>query len=322
MTPLASVHCRPGRRQAGRQAASEHERESGAVHVGTSRRMRAQGARGCALVSTRCGAVQVKAAELRFTTLRDTGTCHGLFMSDPTPIAAASRHRGIYLLPNLFTTGAMFAGFYAIVAAIGGRYTEAAMAVFVAARARWPGRPRGAPDRHPERIRRAVRLAVRPGQLRPGAGAGDVHLVAVGAARLRSGVGQGRLGRGVHLCRLRGAAAGPLQYPGRRGRQALFPGAGQSRPPPACACRSCGRWRSSASPAQRCAFVTPFARGRRRPADGQPLPLFQLQGVAAVATRAVHLDSRCGADRRRAGRRHRAGAVRDCGALRRVGPGA
>lgn len=43
------------------------------------------------------------------------------------------RHRGIYLLPNLFTTGAMFAGFYAIIASIGGRYTEAAIAVFVAA---------------------------------------------------------------------------------------------------------------------------------------------------------------------------------------------
>ena len=40
--------------------------------------------------------------------------------------------RGIYLLPNLFTTGAMFAGFYAIIAGIGGRYTEAAVAVFVA----------------------------------------------------------------------------------------------------------------------------------------------------------------------------------------------
>ena len=41
--------------------------------------------------------------------------------------------RGIYLLPNLFTTAAMFAGFYAIIAGIGGRYTDAAIAVFVAA---------------------------------------------------------------------------------------------------------------------------------------------------------------------------------------------
>jgi CDP-diacylglycerol--serine O-phosphatidyltransferase len=42
------------------------------------------------------------------------------------------RPRGIYLLPNLFTTGAMFAGFYAIIASMGGRYSEAALAVFIA----------------------------------------------------------------------------------------------------------------------------------------------------------------------------------------------
>lgn len=41
-------------------------------------------------------------------------------------------HRGIYLLPNLLTTGAMFAGFYAIIVALAGRPQEAAMAVFIA----------------------------------------------------------------------------------------------------------------------------------------------------------------------------------------------
>jgi CDP-diacylglycerol--serine O-phosphatidyltransferase len=40
--------------------------------------------------------------------------------------------RGIYLLPNLFTTGAIFAGFYAIVAATADRFESAAIAVFVA----------------------------------------------------------------------------------------------------------------------------------------------------------------------------------------------
>lgn len=40
--------------------------------------------------------------------------------------------RGIYLLPNLFTTAGLFSGFYGIVAAIGGRYELAAMAIFVA----------------------------------------------------------------------------------------------------------------------------------------------------------------------------------------------
>jgi len=40
--------------------------------------------------------------------------------------------RGIYLLPNLFTTGALFAGFYAIIAAISLHFTDAVIAVFVA----------------------------------------------------------------------------------------------------------------------------------------------------------------------------------------------
>ena len=44
----------------------------------------------------------------------------------------SDRRRGIYLLPNLFTTGAMFAGFYALVAAINHQYEPAAIAIFVA----------------------------------------------------------------------------------------------------------------------------------------------------------------------------------------------
>lgn len=40
--------------------------------------------------------------------------------------------KGIFLLPNLFTTGALFAGFYAIIAAIKGQYEIAAIAVFLA----------------------------------------------------------------------------------------------------------------------------------------------------------------------------------------------
>ncbi len=42
------------------------------------------------------------------------------------------RHKGIYLLPNLFTTGGLFAGFFAIVAAIDGRFEAAAIAIFIA----------------------------------------------------------------------------------------------------------------------------------------------------------------------------------------------
>lgn len=40
--------------------------------------------------------------------------------------------RGIYLLPNLFTTAGLFAGFYAIVAAIRGDFESAAIAIFIA----------------------------------------------------------------------------------------------------------------------------------------------------------------------------------------------
>ncbi|MFW9610714.1 MAG: CDP-diacylglycerol--serine O-phosphatidyltransferase [Fluviibacter sp.] len=42
------------------------------------------------------------------------------------------KRRGIYILPNLFTTGALFAGFYAIVQAMNGAFEQAAVAVFVA----------------------------------------------------------------------------------------------------------------------------------------------------------------------------------------------
>ena len=40
--------------------------------------------------------------------------------------------RGIYWLPNMLTTVALFAGFYAIVQAMGGRFEQAAIAIFVA----------------------------------------------------------------------------------------------------------------------------------------------------------------------------------------------
>lgn len=43
---------------------------------------------------------------------------------------AVIRRRGIYLLPNLFTTAALFSGFYAIIAAMDGHFATAAMAMF------------------------------------------------------------------------------------------------------------------------------------------------------------------------------------------------
>ena len=47
-------------------------------------------------------------------------------------LRGALRRRGIYLLPNLFTTGVLFGGFYAIVQAMNARYEQAAIAIFVA----------------------------------------------------------------------------------------------------------------------------------------------------------------------------------------------
>ena len=47
-------------------------------------------------------------------------------------LPAEIRRRGIYLLPNLFTTAALFAGFYAIVQAMNQRFEQAAEAIFVA----------------------------------------------------------------------------------------------------------------------------------------------------------------------------------------------
>lgn len=43
-----------------------------------------------------------------------------------------ARRRAIYLLPNLFTTAALFCGFYAVVAAMHGFFEAAASAIFIA----------------------------------------------------------------------------------------------------------------------------------------------------------------------------------------------
>ncbi|MDB4299740.1 CDP-diacylglycerol--serine O-phosphatidyltransferase [bacterium] len=46
--------------------------------------------------------------------------------------ATTPRARGIFLLPNLFTTGALFAGFYSIVAGMQGDFYSGSVAIFVA----------------------------------------------------------------------------------------------------------------------------------------------------------------------------------------------
>src|SRR5207237_4137712 len=42
------------------------------------------------------------------------------------------RRRGIFLLPSLLTTGNLFCGFFALLLTVENRYTEAALAIFLA----------------------------------------------------------------------------------------------------------------------------------------------------------------------------------------------
>lgn len=55
-------------------------------------------------------------------------------MPRKNPLSTTEQHRsrGIYLLPNLFTTSGLFAGFYAIVAAQRADFEYAAIAIFIA----------------------------------------------------------------------------------------------------------------------------------------------------------------------------------------------
>lgn len=59
-------------------------------------------------------------------------------MTSKQPVKAGNRRlakirrRGIYLLPNLMTTAALFAGFYSIVAAIDGNFVKACVAHYIA----------------------------------------------------------------------------------------------------------------------------------------------------------------------------------------------
>lgn len=51
--------------------------------------------------------------------------------SKPKKRARKGRRKGIFILPNLFTSASLFGGFYAIIAAIQGRYEAAAIAIIV-----------------------------------------------------------------------------------------------------------------------------------------------------------------------------------------------
>lgn len=53
-------------------------------------------------------------------------------MNSPIERPKSKNSKSIYLLPNLFTTAALFAGFYAVIAAINNRFEHAAIAVLIA----------------------------------------------------------------------------------------------------------------------------------------------------------------------------------------------
>lgn len=53
-------------------------------------------------------------------------------MSERSDEIVRRSRRGIYILPNLFTTASLFAGFYAIVQAMNGGFEYAAIAIFIA----------------------------------------------------------------------------------------------------------------------------------------------------------------------------------------------
>lgn len=56
----------------------------------------------------------------------------GDFVEEVSEDGKKTRHRGVYLLPNLFTTGALFCAFYAIVSAMNGNFSHASLAIFAA----------------------------------------------------------------------------------------------------------------------------------------------------------------------------------------------
>lgn len=53
-------------------------------------------------------------------------------MADELDDNPQRRRRGIYLLPNLFTTATLFGGFYAVIAAVDGRFEQAAYGILAA----------------------------------------------------------------------------------------------------------------------------------------------------------------------------------------------
>jgi CDP-diacylglycerol---serine O-phosphatidyltransferase len=69
----------------------------------------------------------------RQSTTDSAGAAEGRRADPDVGLLIRPRRKGIYILPNLFTLGALFGGFYAIVMAMNGRFENAAIGVFAAA---------------------------------------------------------------------------------------------------------------------------------------------------------------------------------------------
>lgn len=80
------------------------------------------------------GSTRDDSDEERIRPLRPVGSPHEdpSFEAESLDEPDRLRRRGIYLLPNLITTGALFSGFFAIVAAMNGNFVTAAIAIFAA----------------------------------------------------------------------------------------------------------------------------------------------------------------------------------------------
>ncbi|HEX8955485.1 MAG TPA: CDP-diacylglycerol--serine O-phosphatidyltransferase [Burkholderiaceae bacterium] len=70
--------------------------------------------------------------KLAFPKLRNRFAKKPAYDGTGAEVHAAKRHRGVYLLPNAFTTAALFCGFYAIVMAMNARFQYSAIAIFAA----------------------------------------------------------------------------------------------------------------------------------------------------------------------------------------------
>lgn len=63
---------------------------------------------------------------------RDSDLLFGELEEEVSEGGQKVRHKGVYLLPNLFTTGALFSGFYAVISGMHGNFGHAAVAIFIA----------------------------------------------------------------------------------------------------------------------------------------------------------------------------------------------